>query len=355
MATERTEGGARSRPADVADSRPHNRSGRCLPEVSGARNIAVLAWPDCQVLDVTGPLQVFATANAVLGCNGYNTGILAQSADAITTNSGIQLLPRWVLGQSCPELDTLLLAGGRGVFDQLNNRELIDWLTGRPADVRRLGSVCTGAFLLAETGLAVGHRLATHWRSATTLARRYPGVKVDDDAIWLRDGNLYSSAGVTAGMDLALAMLDEDYGAELALSVARELVVFRPRDNGQLLRAEAQRSPDLPKPVQRVVDHIQENCAEAQSLEELALLAGVSARHLSRLFAQALEQTPMQYLENTRLQRARSWLEQSDCSLADIAWHCGLGSADSFSRTFSRRMGISPGRYRKTFNQELCG
>lgn len=340
---------------DSGDKPPHQRSARIPDKVLTPRNIAVLAVDDCQVLDVTGPLQVFATANVLLGSNSYNPGILALRPEPVQTNCGIQLLPHWDLTTPLPALDTLLLAGGRGVFSQLENRELIDWLARQPAEVRRLGSVCTGAFLLAEAGLAVGRRLTTHWRSASTLARRYPGVKVDDDAIWLHDGGLYSSAGVTAGMDLALALVEEDHGAELAQSIARELVVFRQREGGQAVPETGQRCPELPKPVQRVVDHIQEHCTQPQSLDDLAQRAGISSRHLSRLFVQALEQTPMQYLEDTRLQRAQQWLEQSERSLTDIAQCCGFSSADSLSRTFSRRYGVSPGRYRRTFNQELCG
>ena len=317
------------------------------------KRVAVLAFPDCQVLDVTAPLQVFASANNHLGMEVYQPGILAQQPGPLQTNSGMQLLPRWtldVVSEDEERLHTLLVAGGSGIYQQLENQRLVQWLQRQASSVARLGSVCTGAFLLAEAGLIQGKRVATHWHSAAALARRYPGVQVDDDAIWLKEQGVYSSAGVTAGMDLALAMLEEDFGADLAMSVARELVVFRQRPGGQQQYSEPRAiCQDLPKPVQRVVDWVQKSPASDLRLDCLAGIASVSPRHLSRLFRQTLGQTPAQYVENVRLERARYWLEQGEASIDHIAQRCGFGSVDSLRRVFVRQLGVTPADYRKCF------
>jgi len=311
--------------------------------------IAVLAYPDCQLLDVTGPLQVFASANELLPEPAYAPLILAQEAGPVRTNSGLTLYAQRGL-KDAGALDTLLIAGGRGVELACRDGELIAWLVAQSAHTRRLGSVCTGAFLLAESGLLAGRRAVTHWKHCRALARRYPDIRVDPDALYLCDGGIYSSAGVTAGIDLALALLRDDCGHQLAVEVARELVMFmhRPGGQSQFSARLAEQSP-VSAPLRRAVDAVCQAPDRDLTLETLAQRAAVSARHLSRLFRRELDLSVGDFIERVRLERARLELEQSAMSLAAIAERSGFGSADRMRRAFLRHLGVNPSEYRQRF------
>lgn len=316
------------------------------------KRVAMLAFEQCQILDVVGPLQVFASANKLLGFDAYETGILAETEAALTSNSGMQLLPRWSLPQLQDQpLHTLLVAGGSGVEAQQYNSVLLIWLAEQATSVERLGSVCTGAFLLAKAGLLDGQKVATHWRYCQTLAQQFPGLQVDGESIYLQRGRLYSSAGVTSGIDMALAMLAEDQGTDLASSVARELVVFgqRPGDQRQY-SVQRQADSALPKQVQAVIELIQLRLQQPISVDDLAEHVHLSPRHLARLFKQHLAVTPSQYLEAARVERVRACLQQTDWGLERIAQHSGLSSADNLRRQFVRHMGVTPSDYRQRFN-----
>ncbi|MCP8687806.1 GlxA family transcriptional regulator [Marinobacterium sedimentorum] len=314
------------------------------------KTIAVLAYPDCQLLDVAGPLQVFATANQLLPAPGYEVVIIARNPGPVVTNSGMVLLAQRGLCDT-GDLDTLLVAGGYGVEAACRDRLLTNWLVARSTEVRRLGSVCTGAFLLAEAGLLRGRRAVTHWKHCRRLADRHPDIRVEPDALYLCDHNIYSSAGVTAGIDLALALLRDDQGHRLAADVARELVMFmhRPGGQSQFSTGLVQQAP-MSAPLRRAVEGIRQAPARRFTLESLAERAAVSPRHLSRLFRRELDLSAGDFIERVRIERAQRALEEADGSLSTIAEHCGFGSADRMRCIFIKRLGISPSEYRQRFS-----
>jgi transcriptional regulator GlxA family with amidase domain len=319
-------------------------------ELDKMKTIAVLAYPDCQLLDVAGPLQVFATANQLLPAPGYEVVIIAREAGPVITNSGMTLLAQRGVADA-GDLDTLLVAGGYGVEAACRDRLLTNWLVARSTEVRRLGSVCTGAFLLAEAGLLRGRRAVTHWKHCQQLSGRFPDIRVEPDALYLCDGGIYSSAGVTAGIDLALALLREDQGHRLASEVARELVMFvhRPGGQSQFSTGLVQQAP-VSAPLRRAVEGIRQTPARRFTLESLAERAAVSPRHLSRLFRRELNLSAGDFIERVRIERAQRALEEGDGSLSTIAEHCGFGSADRMRCIFIKRLGISPSEYRQRFS-----
>jgi transcriptional regulator GlxA family with amidase domain len=318
------------------------------------RAVAVLAFPQAQLLDVTGPLEVFGRTQRWLaqhrpGARGYRVEILAERGGPVATSSLIEVVAHRGY-RAARSLDTLLVAGGDGVARQLSNRPLLRWLVAARARVRRLGSVCTGAFLLAESGLLRGRRAVTHWAHCDELARRYPDVRVEADALYVRDGGLVSSAGVTAGMDLALALVEEDHGREVALEVARNLVLFLYRPGGQ-----SQFSPQLSAqlaergPIREVQSWIAANPDGDLSVPALARRAGYSPRQFARVFRAEVGVTPARYVESARIDVARRRLETSADSVERIAAGCGLGSSESLRRRFLGRLRVTPSAYRARF------
>ena len=248
-------------------------------------------------------------------------------------------------------VDTLLVVGGRGVDSLLTDRGILGWVRGMARRVRRLGSVCTGAFLLAEAGLLDGRTVSTHWSRAAELARRYPKVRVEEDRIWVRDGNVYTSAGVSAGMDLALALIEEDLGAEVALAVARAMVMYvrRPGDQSQYsapLRLQAANTPSLRDLVAWAAEHP----ASDLSVPALARRVGKSPRHLTRVFRNELGIAPAEAIEQLRLEAARRALQQSAAGLEEVAARCGFGSAEVLRRAFLRVLHVTPSAYRARFS-----
>jgi transcriptional regulator GlxA family with amidase domain len=301
--------------------------------------VAIFTYPGAQVLDVTGPSEVFAIASDTLSrargidSPAYRVEILAPSAGPVRMSSGLQLVADRAFRSVRGPLDTLLLSGGRlGLRDALADLALLPWLRRMAGRVRRLGSVCTGAFFLAEAGLLDGRRATTHWSAAQRLADRYPRIDVDPDAIYVRDGSVVTSAGVTAGMDLALALVEEDWGREVALGVARRLVVFLKRPGGQ-----SQFSAHL----------------EAQSRASGALAArfAMSPRNFARVFTRELGVTPAKYVERARLERARACLEDGRRSLEEVAVLCGFGSEERMRKTFLRQLRVLPREYRRCFSE----
>jgi len=321
---------------------------------TSARSVAVLAFPGAQLLDIAGPLEVFGGTQRWLAehrpaARGYQVEVLAERAGPVTTSSNIDLVAhrsyRAVRG-----LDTLLVAGGEGVYAQMANQPLLRWLAAAKPRVRRLGSVCTGAFLLAEAGLLRGRRAVTHWCACEDLARRYPDARVEPDALYVRDGDLVTSAGVTAGMDLALALVEEDHGREVALKVAQFLVLFLYRPGGQ-----SQFSPQLAAqlaeraPIREVQSWIAAHPEGDLSVPVLARRAGYSPRQFARVFRAEVGVTPARYVETARLDLARRRLETSADSVEHIAAGCGLGSSESMRRRFLGRLRVTPSAYRARF------
>lgn len=318
--------------------------------------IALLAFPGVQLLDVIGPLDVFHEAQRLLGREVYQLDILAIAPGPIRGSSGVQLLPTGTIDQEQSPIDTLLVAGSPEIRHTLaEHLHVIHWLQQQASDVRRLGSVCTGVFALATAGLLDGHKATTHWNAAARLAADFPAIAVEPDAIYIKDGCFYTSAGVTAGMDLALALVEEDLGRELALRVARELVMFLKRPGGQsqfsahLAAQTSERS--LIRDIQRwIIDNIGADL----SLEQLALRASMSTRNFSRIFKKETQTTPADFVEVARIDAARRMLEESALPLKRVADSCGFGDMNNLRRSFLRRLGVSPSDYRRRFQQDAA-
>ncbi len=331
-----------------------------LPPASrpAPRRIAMLAFPEAQSLDVIGPIEVFATSSLRLasepGVNGpgYEIELYSSTGSgAMRLSSGVQLLASALPTRLEPAIDTLIVAGGLGTRAAASDPALIAWLRRAAPRVRRLASVCSGAFLLAEAGLLDGRRATTHWASCADLARRYPRVKVEPDPIFVRDGNVYTSAGVTSGMDLALALVEEDHGRELALAVARWLVLFLKRPGGQS-QFSAQLSVQLAsrQPLQELQAWIVENVHADLSVAALAARAGMSPRNLARVFTREIGVTPARFVETARVEAARRQLEDDGSQgVENVAAACGFGSAETLRRAFLRTLRVSPTDYRSRF------
>lgn len=324
-----------------------------------SRRIVLVAVPDAQILDVTGPLEVFSTATRELrrrgrgGSPAYAAEVVSRRRGPLETSSGVAVVAARALGDVRGRLDTLIAAGGRGVTPALADRLLTRGLHRLALKARRVASVCTGTFLLAEAGLLDGRRVTTHWEACATLAQRYPLLRVDPDPIFVRDGRFWTSAGVTAGMDLALAMVEEDHGRDVALTVARRLVLFLKRPGGQSqfsVRLEAQRSE------QSVIGEVQQWILEHPEgdlgVEVLAHRAALSPRHFARVFVRETGTTPARFVERARIESARRLLEETTDGLDAIAGTCGFGSVETLRRSFLRQLRVRPTEYRNRFHRE---
>ncbi|MFJ8740297.1 GlxA family transcriptional regulator [Embleya sp. NPDC127516] len=310
------------------------------------RNVTVLAYDGVRLMDVTAPLEVFGTAARMGGA--YTLTLCSPTGAPVTTSAGTRLL----VDAAATEIDgthTLVVPGSVDFPQHAPPLPLLDAVTALAATSERIASVCTGAFLLARAGLLDGRRAVTHWRHAATLARRHPGVTVEPDAIFVRDGTVYTSAGVTAGIDLALALVESDEGADLAREVARDLVVFLRRPGGQSqfsVPSRARAAAD--DPLRPVLDAIATDPAADHSLPVLARLGGFSPRHLTRLFHERVGSTPAVYVEAVRIEAAQSLLA-AGATVTAAATHSGLGSDESLRRAFLRRLGVTPSTYRSRF------
>lgn len=316
--------------------------------------LAILLYPGLQSLDLTGPLEVFAGASEALsGAEAppaYEVSTIALRAEPIVTSSGLAVLPGGPL-PSAGSFDTLIVPGGDGRRQAVCEPALMRWLGRAGARVPRLASVCTGAFLLAEAGLLKGRRVTTHWAYARELARVYPDLTVDPDPIFVRDGDVWTSAGVTAGIDLALAMVEQDHGRELALLLARHLVMFlrRPGSQSQFSAALAAQEPRR-EPLREVKRLVVDEPAAEHTVEAMAARAHMSPRHFARAFRAETGLTPARYVEQVRLEAARRRLEEGGQAVGAIALACGFGTAETMRRSFLRALGVSPAEYRRRFN-----
>jgi transcriptional regulator GlxA family with amidase domain len=320
---------------------------------NAVRVIDVLTYPAVQLLDVTGPIQVFASANDLVAGSGgvrpYVLRVVAQGGQGVTASAGLALAagPLPPVGEA---LDTLLVAGGEGAEAAAEDPALVDWVRERATRARRVASVCTGAFLLAAAGVLDGRRAATHWMYCARLAERFPAVRVEPDPIFVCDGSVWTSAGVTAGIDLALALVEEDLGRSVALAVARYLVVFLKRPGGQ-----AQFS--APLSLQTAEDKfgalhgwINDHLEGDLSLSILADQAGMSERSFSRRYAEAMGQTPARAIERLRVDAARRQLSDSKVAVKRIAQRCGFGTEETMRRSFLRLLSTTPQDYRARFS-----
>jgi len=319
------------------------------------RTVLVLVFDGVQSLDVTGPLEVFAGANSwqdrrpghAAGA-GYDLRTASLGGNTVTTSSGLRLLPDQDLREIGHAPDMLIVPGGEGTRQP--DPELVAWLRAHGRQARRLVSVCTGAFLLAEAGLLTGRRVTTHWAYCGALAARFPDLDVDQDPIFVRDGNVATSAGVTAGMDLALALVEDDLGRDAALDVARNLVVFlrRPGNQAQFSTQLAAQVANR-EPLREVQHWIADHPAADLSVRALARRASLSPRQFARAFAAEVGMPPGRYVDRIRLEAARRQLEDTTAGVEQTARSCGYGTPEAMRRAFVRALGVSPGEYRRRF------
>jgi transcriptional regulator GlxA family with amidase domain len=317
--------------------------------------VVMVAYPQAQVLDVVGPLEVFSRTERWLRQTGlrdtaaYETELVALEPGPVRMSQNLELIAHRSFRQ-IEACDTLLIAGGVGTPQALENAELLAWLKRIAPRTQRFGSVCTGALILARAGLLSGQRATTHWGSCDELAALAPDCQVERDAIFVESGRLFTSAGVTAGIDLALELVARDLGKATALAVAQELVVYRKRPGGQSQFSrflEAERRGDRFGELQLwMLDHLN----EPLPLERLAAAAGMSPRHLTRRFKGELGLTPSAYVARLRLEEARRRLEAGVASLKDVARTCGFADEQNLRRSFRRHMGVAPRSYRERFS-----
>jgi len=319
--------------------------------IRATRTVAILAMPGVQLLDVSGPLDVFAEANARSGREVYRLVVIGGGPGEIRSSSGTRLVPDMGIAEASNErIDTLLVAGCPNFADVRPDPAAMDWLRRAAPRARRYGSVCTGAFLLAAAGLLEGKHVTTHWAAAARLAEMYPSVRVDEDAIHVRDGRLRTAAGVTAGLDLALALVEEDLGREIAMKVAGQLVMFFKRPGGQMqFSRKGESLPAGRSALQEAQRFVAAEPSADHSVARLAARAGLSARHFARLFREEVGVTPASWVEGCRVAAARRLLELGRDAPKQVAARCGFANTDTLRRAFARHVGVTPAEYRRRY------
>jgi transcriptional regulator GlxA family with amidase domain len=315
--------------------------------------VGIIGFDGLDALDLVGPAEAFATARAEeanrSSTNAYQVMVIGLSPRPFVAESGVVFQPHTTL-QSAPKLDTIIVPGGRGLRRPEVNRAVAMWLKTRARQTRRIVSVCTGIYGLAASGLLAGRRVTTHWRFAADAARRFPQLRFEPNAIFLKDGKFYTSAGVTAGIDLALALIEEDLGSAVALTVARELVVYLKRSGGQEQYSEPlQFQTEATDRLTGLAGWIASNPNRDLSVRALARRACLSPRHFARRFKSAFGQPPGVFVQDHRLDEARRRLVAANLSIDAIATSVGFKSADAFRRAFQHRFRVTPGRYRHRF------
>ncbi|HLJ88440.1 MAG TPA: GlxA family transcriptional regulator [Candidatus Angelobacter sp.] len=326
--------------------------------LKGPRLVALVVYPGVQMLDMIGPFEIFSAANELLrhanpGRNPfYATEIVSRSGKPVAASNGLGIEAGRSVRWNPSVLDTLVVPGALEVERALADDRLIQWVRKTAPKARRIVSVCSGTFLLAAAGLLEGRRATTHWAGCEQLKKLYPGIEVDPDPIFLRDGQIYTSAGVTAGMDLALALVEEDLGRDVALEIARWFVMYLKRPGGQSqfsipLKAQVSGMPAL----QKLLKWISENPSSNLEVEVLAARLNMSPRHFARVFHKEIGVTPAAHVAESRLESARRELEESRDELKIVAMRSGFGSEESLRRVFQKRLGVTPGEYRKRFQR----
>lgn len=302
-----------------------------------------------QILDVTGPLEVFSHAP------GYEIQVATpQRGPILETSRGIALANATPIAQIDAPIDTLIVAGGPGAESGHHDRAFIDWIAGAARQARRVASICTGAFVLAEAGLLDGRQAVTHWSFCDRLAREYPSITVRPEPIYLCDGSVYTSAGITAGIDLCLRLVEEDHGHSTALNIARSLVMFLVRPGGQaqfshMLSHQAIASQPLRELQVWMLQHLRENL----TVESLADRIGMSSRHFTRVCLRETGMNPGQFVDRMRVEAAKQIIDSSSSGLKEVADSCGFKSADAMRRTFLRVLGITASEYASRFKSTL--
>lgn len=316
------------------------------------RSVEIVVFPDLQLLDVAGPLQVFASANDVERQAGrsppYAIRVVAQTSP-VNTSAGLPLVAE-PLPSLRKQVDTLIVAGGSSVHEAAEDKRLVRWLAGRARGARRVASVCTGAFLLGAAGLLDGKRAVTHWADCERLAQSFPRARVDMNAIFIRDGNLWTSAGVTAGIDLSLAMVEDDIGHAAAAAVARELVVFLKRPGGQAQFSTVLTFQERDREFDHLHGWMAGHLADDLSVPALARHAGMSERSFLRHYRSHMGVTPARAVEKMRVEAACQLLSTTRDPVKRIARRCGFGSEETMRRSFIRQIAVAPHDYRARFS-----
>ncbi len=320
------------------------------------RSILIVTFPGTQALDVVGPFEVFVGARQVMETErpddppAYEVRVVSSAGSPVISESGLSIGTDPLPDPTTDRHDTVLVAGGFGVQEARTDAILVDWLRRVAPRTRRIGTVCTGTFLAAQAGLLDGHTVTTHWARAQLLAAEFPELDVDPDPIFTRTGNVWTSAGVTAGIDMALAMVEEDLGSEVAQTVARWLVMFLRRPGGQTQFAAPVWMPRAERSSVRGVQQSIEDEPEADHrVATLAARAAMSPRHFSRVFTEEVGEAPGQYVERVRVEIARRHLEDTSDTVVVIARRCGFGTPETMRRAFLRRLGVAPDHYRRRF------
>jgi transcriptional regulator GlxA family with amidase domain len=310
--------------------------------------VAIVAVPGVQLLDISGPLDVFAEANARSGRTLYRPYVVSTAGRETRSSSGVALIADASIADGdLHDVDTLLVAGAPDAAMSDADDRVTRWLLTNAGKARRFGSVCAGAFFLAPTGLLDGRRITTHWAVAAAFAQRYPEITLDIDAIHVADGPARTAAGVTAGLDLALSLVEEDHGRDLAMAVASQLVMFFKRPGGQLQFSRKGKAVPVGRAaLQEVQRWVAAEPAADHSIARLAARTGLSERHFARLFHHEIGMTPAQWVEESRVGAARRLLEDGHAP-KQVATLCGFANADTLRLAFARRLGITPAEYRR--------
>ncbi|QEY63029.1 GlxA family transcriptional regulator [Metapseudomonas lalkuanensis] len=313
--------------------------------------VGLLVFPGFQLLDIAGPKDAFAQVKVLSqGACEYEMLTIGTTRSPLLSSSGLTVIPDRTIFDPCPNLDTVIVPGGLGIFDVYSDSVLCDWLKEQSRSCRRLAAICNGVFALGAAGLIDHKSVTTHWMDAAHLSELFPSARVDPDHIHVKDGIIYTTAGVTAGIDLSLLMIEEDFGKRMAIDVAKYLVVYLRRAGGQ-----SQFSPMLEMQgnvgtqVQAVQEFVLENLHLDHTLVSLAERVHMSPRNLTRLFAKETGVPPMSFLADARIDAARRHLEATEQSIKEIAYKCGFDGADSLRRVFVKRLSISPVEYRQRF------
>lgn len=315
------------------------------------RKVALIGFPGAQSLDIVGPLEVFAMANRFGDPRGYDVVLASPDGGTIICNSGLSLAGSVALAHLADDFDTILVAGGSDdALRRVAEERVLDWFSRRALTTRRLGSVCSGAFVLAAAGVLDGRRATTHWGFCDTIRSFRPAVQLEPDAIFVVDPPFYTSAGVTAGIDMCLSLVEADQGPQVALAIARNLVLFMRRPGGQTQYSAGLNVQEAATPrLRHLIAQVSANPSGDLSVPLLAERAGMSERTFSRVFRKETGVGPASFVEMARVDRAKALLETSDWPLARLAERAGFGSVEALHRAFNKRVGVTPGEYRQRF------
>ena len=334
-------------------SRRERKSGQ---DARGPRIIAIPIYPGLQSLDAVGPAQVFGSANQSLEREAYRIKFVATEPGAVPTSAGFALHADSLRAVPAKSVDTLICPGGeeQPIRAALRDKALMRWINDAAQNARRACSVCSGAFLLASTGILSGRNAATHWSSTTELQRAFPDLKVDPESIYVTDGKCWTSAGVTTGIDMALALVEEDHGRDLAMEIARRLVVYMRRPGHQTQFSAALNAQDVKDDkLANLASWVEANLTKRLDVETLAERAAMSPRSFHRHMQDELRVSPAKFVESIRLDAARRWLDEGKLNLGAVATRAGFSSPDHLIRAFSRRFGVTPAAYRQIHGAAL--